>query len=719
MKRLLLFLGFLPLALAQQPVPHAGYIFPAGGRLGSTFEITVGGQFLDNVNRAIVSGTGVEATVLEHVKPLTPGQANDLRDRLKELVEKSPQTAGDRSSIAEIRQKLAAFARRTTTPALAESVRVRITLASDALLGDRELRLNTPNGLTNPLKFCIDELPEISKTGRDLARATTPAAPTEITLPTIVNGQISPGGIDRYTFQAVKGRRIVFAAKARELLPYISDAVPGWFQAAIALRDTKGKEVAYADHFLFHPDPAFSYEIPEDGTYTLEIHDSLFRGREDFVYRIAMGELPFVTGIFPLGGKIGSRTSIELHGWNLAATKAVENTKSKPAGVYPIVARRGEWGSNAVPFAIDALREISEKEPNDRRQNAQRVRVPVIVNGRIDHPGDIDIFRIDARAGDELVSEVTARRLGSPLDSLLRITDASGKELALNDDFEDKGAALLTHQADSRLRVKFLAAGAYYIYVADTQGKGGADYAYRLRIGGPQPDFELRVTPASVNARAGTTLPVTVHVLRHDEFAGEIDLRLKDGPPGFLLNGAVIPPGVDEVRLTLTVPAHPEPPRPLTLEGRAVIAGREVHRAAIPAEDMMQAFYYHHLVPAHEWLVEVTGAARPNSRAIWKAESDKAVKLPPGGTASVRILVNAARVGESIRLELNAPPDGITIQKVESLTDAVTLTVQAGPKAKAGLRGNLIVDGFLERAAGRRVLLGTLPAIPFEIEAPR
>ena len=126
---------------------------------------------------------------------------------------------------------------------------------------------------------------------------------------------------------------------------------------------------------------------------------------------------------------------------------------------------------------------------------------------------------------------MTARRLDSPLDSLLRLTDAAGKELAVNDDFEDKGAALLTHQADSRIRVKLPAGGAYYLYLADTQGKGGPDYGYRLRISRPQPDFELRVTPASINARAGATVPVTVYALRRDDFAGEIALKLKDAPP--------------------------------------------------------------------------------------------------------------------------------------------------------------------------------------------
>ena len=33
-------------------------------------------------------------------------------------------------------------------------------------------------------------------------------------------------------------------------------------------------------------------------------------------------------------------------------------------------------------------------------------------------PGDVDVFRIEGKAGDEIVVEVLARQLGSPLDSL-------------------------------------------------------------------------------------------------------------------------------------------------------------------------------------------------------------------------------------------------------------------------------------------------------------
>ena len=204
---------------------------------------------------------------------------------------------------------------------MADTVTLKITIAPDAEPGERELRLGTPAALSQPLVFCVGQLPEFDKPEplrrQPIAARQRPrnanvqkaAAPVEsrIHLPCVVNGQIMPGGVDRYRFQARKGQRLVIAATARELIPYLADAVPGWFQAVLSLYDSQGHEVAYADHFRFHPDPVLLYEVPKDGEYVLQIRDSIYRGREDFVYRITAGELPFITGIFPLGGPAGAR----------------------------------------------------------------------------------------------------------------------------------------------------------------------------------------------------------------------------------------------------------------------------------------------------------------------------------------------------------------------------------------------------------------------------
>ena len=130
------------------------------------------------------------------------------------------------------------------------------------------------------------------------------------------------------------------------------------------------------------------------------------------------------------------------------------------------------------------------------------------------------------------------------------------------------------------------AKGTYYLHLGDAQRQGGPEYAYRLRISHPQPDFDLRIVPPSINPRPGATIPITVYAIRKDGFAGEIALKLKDAPPGFALSGAWVPANENKVRLTLTVPvSRIEKPRPMHLEGHATIQGREVHRTGVPAED--------------------------------------------------------------------------------------------------------------------------------------
>jgi hypothetical protein len=739
---LLLCWAVAPAARGQQPAPHVGYVYPAGGRQGTEFQVTVGGQFFNNVNRAFVSGAGVQAALVEYVKPLTPQEMNRLRERLQQL-QKKPRTAETAKEMMQIRQKFVEFFSRRTNPAIADRVIFRITIAADAAPGHRELRLGTPGGLSNPLVFCVDQLPETSKQAakpplppelaqrprfRDALQNKPSESPTNITLPTIVNGQIMPGGVDRYQFSARKGEQLVIAVCARELIPYLADAVPGWFQASLTLFDAQGNELTYADHYRFHPDPVLHYVIPRDGRYTFEIHDSVYRGREDFIYRVALGQLPFITGIFPLGGQIGSQGAVELRGWNLPLTKLPWHAKDQPSGVYPLSVHKAEWLSNTVPFALDTLPECLEQEPNDSPATAQRLSVPVIVNGRIDRPGDWDVFSFEGRGGQQIVAEVLARRLDSPLDSVLKLTDASGRQLAFNDDYEDKGSGLNTHHADSYLSAKLPADGTYYLYLGDAQHQGGREYAYRLRISPPRPDFQLRVAPSSINGFRGTaSVPLVVYALRKDGFSGEIVLRLKDAPAGFALSGGCVPAGQEKTRLTLTVPATSlTEPVNLSLEGRAMIEGREVVRPAVPAEDMMQAFAYRHLVPAQELKVAVW--TRRVSGPAMSVRGKTPVQIPAGGTVHVQLDASPGTetLLDRFRFELDEPPEGIVVQKITPVRDGIEIVLQAdAAKLKPGLKGNLIVDAFARdadlpknaklRPNRPRVVAGMLPAIPFEV----
>ena len=45
--------------------PYIGYVFPAGGQQGTTVQVRLGGQRIDDVSGAVVSGKGVQAKLVD------------------------------------------------------------------------------------------------------------------------------------------------------------------------------------------------------------------------------------------------------------------------------------------------------------------------------------------------------------------------------------------------------------------------------------------------------------------------------------------------------------------------------------------------------------------------------------------------------------------------------------------------------------------------------
>src|ERR1035441_4324470 len=298
--------GWLVFASAAQAQvrPYIGFVYPAGGQQGTTFQIRLGGQGLEDVNRVFVTGAGVTAKVVEYDRPLNPQEVTLLNEQLKELKRGKPEGASmmmnsgapmmasespmvtsgtttqktarvradsDEPTLklaARIEKRVAEYVGRPASVALASIAYVEVTIAPDAPPGERELRLGTLRGISNPLEFDVGQLPEVCRKPmttatlqvlgkEELALRKRPASEVEdrVTVPCTLNGQIASGELNRYRFTARQGQRLVITAQARSLIPYIADAVPGWFQPVLTLYDANGKEVAYDDDYRFKPDP--------------------------------------------------------------------------------------------------------------------------------------------------------------------------------------------------------------------------------------------------------------------------------------------------------------------------------------------------------------------------------------------------------------------------------------------------------------------------------
>jgi hypothetical protein len=611
----------ITLPALSQTRPYIGYAFPAGGQRGTTFQVKLGGQGLDDVSDVLVTGQGVSARVVEYYRRLNPQEMQLLGEQLRDLRKATSAVASASLPKAAVGELIARIEKRqreyVQTPAcssLSALVFAEVSLAPDAEPGVRELRLVTPRGVSNPLVFHVGQVTEhtrkpmltatlqvLGKEAAALRKRPPEEAGAGLTLPCTVNGQIASGEVNRYRFTARRGQRLVFATHARQLIPFIADAVPGWFQPVLRVHDSAGREVAYADDYRFRPDPVLCFDIPQDGEYTLSVQDALYRGREDFIYRVTAGELPFVTSVFPLGAKAGESVTPKLTGWNLGDATLTPPAEDVPPGRHLLAASRKEI-CNPIPFALDTLSEKSEREPNNSTATAQAVSLPLIINGRIDKPGDADLFRFSGRSNDLVVAAVEARQLDSPLDSMLRLTDDTGAVLAFSDDRESLATGLNTHHADSWLMATLPRDGDYFVHLHDTARQGGPEHGYRLRLSPPRPDFALRVVPSSISLRTGGSASVTVYADRRDGLTNSIYLWLTNAPAGFTSAPVKIPRGENSARLTIAGPRRPtERPVALTLVGRATVGTKEIIHEAVPAEDRMQAFLWRQLAPAAEF----------------------------------------------------------------------------------------------------------------------
>lgn len=565
MKKLwLLCAGFA--AWAVSGAPHIGFIMPSGARQGSRVELIIGGQKFYGADNVYVSGGGVTVEYVEAVRGMPHPDSTQRRyinKWLKNIHGGNParpplpeSTEGWRhhpwferlDSLSDGERDILyrfLFVRKNSlqaSPAIANNVLVRLHIAPDAKPGEREFRVLCRGKVSNPLKFFISSVPEYREPYFPLPPHK--AAVVNFNIPAVLNGQIMPGEKDDFTFFARKGETLTFSAMARYLMPFIGDGVPGHFQMVMEIFDAAGNSVAYADDRNFDPDPELVFSVPSDGKYTLQIRDALYRGREDFVYRVNV-------------------------------SRGVPPERKLPVPELP------------------KLRALKGKDIA-----ADKVLYPgVLISDVLSAPGK-KRYCFRAEKGVPLMLEVYGRRQGSPIDPLLKIFDNSGRMVAVCDDVPRLKAGVILHgAADPALRFTAEKDGVYYAEVSDVTGKYGAEYGYYLRISNLMPHFRVYATPSAVKLNRNGWGKVELAVERFDGFDGEIKLRLRNAGNIRFDGAKSIPAGSSRCVVTLFCNEKEKRSR-YTAEIEAY--AENFTTRVIPGDEMMQAFAYTHIAPAQK-----------------------------------------------------------------------------------------------------------------------
>ena len=433
-----------------------------------------------------------------------------------------------------------------------QKLKVKFTIDENALPGVRDFRLATPAGASTLGQLVIvrDKVIFESKSNNTSAQAQS------VSLPATICGKIEKAeDVDFFKFKAKKEELFSFHVRSMRLQNKIHD-LQQHSDPILTLRTSAGVTIAASDNFFFG-DPFISHKFENDGEYLLEIRDVRYQGNAYWQYSIEVNSRPFVTNIFPFGLPPGKENKVELIGFGLKENRAKFSLPmSARPGATKFEIGKGNLQTNPFPIIVskldlvteserDALSstvstaeessndQTSEKSSKNKSDNAldsaQLVSLPVGINGRISSEKQIDIFSFDAKKGEKYSFEVLARRYGSSLDSHLRILNASGKQLSLNDDLRIG----IRNHSDSRIENWTVPAdGKYFVEVRDLHLRGGPSFVYFLKVTKAEPHFEIFVDTDKTQLTPGTNGVIFVRAVRKNGFDGEIQLEINDLPDG-------------------------------------------------------------------------------------------------------------------------------------------------------------------------------------------
>jgi hypothetical protein len=488
--------------------PEPGYVFPPGGKAGSTVDVQLGGydwtpdlQFFVLDSRATLQITGAPGPIIVPPPPYWFGAKSTLPPML--LPREQP-------------------AKLTLPPDLPPGpVRWAVAGASGV-------------GLKTGI-FWVGTEPAVNEERATKVPQKLPA------LPVVVNGRLSKiEEVDRYRFAVAKDGPVTLEVFTRRLGVNMNPA--------ISVRDPKGQVVADVVD-TDGQDLAVTFWAAANTEYTVNLHDLDFRGDQSFVYRLALTPGPRVVATVPAAGKRGETRDVEFIGYGLATGKPkLESVTRKVA--FPADPKKSELVfrldtpfGNAPGFEIPLSDSAETLAPV---KGPSPLALPAAVTGVLDQASEAR-FTCDGKKGDVLNLAAEARRFGSPLDLSLSVLDATGKELVRNDD--------VPGTTDAALAFTLPADGVFTVVVSDLSGKSGTRAGvFRLTASKAAPDFVLTTVPR-LSVPLGGTADLVVKVSRKGGMKEPIAIALAGLPEGVTVPpNLVIPPTAAELKITLTAP---------------------------------------------------------------------------------------------------------------------------------------------------------------------
>ncbi len=447
-----------------------------------------------------------------------------------------------------------------------QEVLIRATIADDAAVGAHSMRLLTEWGLSSPLTLLVSDREVV---GEQSVPHHKPASAQPLDLPANLNGKIGQKGeVDYYAFNALENQELRFEVlvaggllagspihfRDPELILY--QPFTGWFESNARRLETRVESTALplpSEGEISRP--RLRHRFSKEGRYLVAVGSLSQKGGDGHTYQLRI--TPVTSKLQkPQGGwtyfkpahaarfhdwqERGFTREIHSDRWQQLWSRAAGRPSGSPEtaqsgkesgqpGRSP--ANPGFQGPSLAGFPV-----VFEKEPDEIVELAAAISLPVIVQGKVDAPGDVDHFRFAAKAGQKVAFEIRSGDRMAPGFSLwLEVLDSAGQTVCTN--------VYRTVQSNSAYWLKYLRSktifsfeegGEYTLRLRDlTSRRGGAGFAYRVLVR-PQVPHVGVVTLAGedhINLIPGEARQLKVTIEREEGFDHLVALHFENLPP--------------------------------------------------------------------------------------------------------------------------------------------------------------------------------------------
>jgi hypothetical protein len=591
---------------------------------------------------------------------------------------------------------------------------VDLTIPADMPPGYYPLSVQTADGLSNSVVMAVDRLPQFS------AEDTSPDKPA--TLPAAFSGMLSGDEQKRIYFQGKAGQRIVADVDARRL--------GAGMDPVLEIKTARGTPLAieWAKVYL-RGDARAEITLPADGLYYVELHDLSYNAPGRNPYRLKIGDIKIIDSFFPPTTRATATVNVEPVGIGiLPGSVIVAKVEEISPGIAALVKLPLQLGPLGPAPAIRLSNGIEVVEIHQTHGQLQMIdarfpgkeQVPIVVNGRISEPGEVDRYYLAVEGDQKLNFRLDARSIDSPLDGRLSVV-SEGRVLIVKEDRPGSRDPAFDYSVPKLVKQ-------IQIHVGDLHGRGGPHFLYRLRIvPAGRPDFSLSVTTAKLVLPENGTAIVRLQ-LNRDGYNGPVKLRVV-GDRNVTISPAQLPAGSGHRKTFITLTRNGGDKatglRRLRILGESTGLNPELRRVARISPGPGQT-----VVPGYQDQLPAL-IVKPVSLSVDVAKIPEVLFKGVNAEVDLNVVRSGDGVGQALQLALmsNEPPRQVDPKKpkqghkplVRSLPCPVAFRATSGklkvavPLDVAAGEIDFVIRADLKPHAYSPHTLGTVYSKPFRI----